>query len=208
MRTMRLLGVAAVVLALSTACQGGPKSAGGEAGPAGSPGPLPSSAPASPPPSATGSATPTATPTPPPPADTVYRLGPLGLGPLKLGMTKAQAEATGVVNPFVNEPNSDQCLWRTTVKHPSDRGATVFLSKTLGVATIDASGGVKTPEGIGLGSSLTDVKRAYAGFALSADLGRGYQRVPGNSNAVYRIAVDNATVTQLTLQYNNQDCYE
>jgi hypothetical protein len=168
----------------------------------------PSSAPTS-----SAAATLTATPEPDSAAPV---LGPDGLGSLKLGMSRDEAEATGLVGPFRNEPNSDQCLWRSALTGaPADEGV-VLHSETLGVATIDAYPGVRTPEGITFGSSLAAVRSAYPGFhmfdptAVDSNLqtGRGYSPVPGNSEAVYRIVVDDGKVVELTLQYVRQNCYE
>jgi hypothetical protein len=38
--------------------------------------------------------------------------------------------------------------------------------------------------------------------------GRGPATVPGNPNAHYRIVVSNAKIVQLSLDSNDQDCYE
>jgi hypothetical protein len=142
-------------------------------------------------------------------------LGPDGLGSLRLGMTRDQAEATGLVEPFRNEPSSTQCLWSSALTGAPAGEGTVLHSETLGVATIDAYPGVQTPEGITFGSSLAAVESAYPGLVLhdpgfdqNSRTGRGYAPVPGNSGAVYRIVFDDATVVALTLQYGRQDCYE
>ena len=146
------------------------------------------------------------TPSPATPAALV--LGPDGLGPLKLGMTRSEAEATGMVAAFRNEPNSATCLWRSQLSGAPAGAGTVFYSETLGVATIDAYAGVTTPEGIGIGSSLAAVAQAYPGWQPNERLGRGHVAVPGNSQAVYRLAYADGKVTELTLQYAHQDCYE
>ncbi|HEX2772843.1 MAG TPA: hypothetical protein VHN18_10490 [Micromonosporaceae bacterium] len=135
-------------------------------------------------------------------------LGPEGIGALKLGMTRAQAEATGVVAPFENKPNSDTCLWRSQLRGAAAGKGVVLHSEDLGVATLDAYDGVQTPEGITLGSSLAEVRRAYPDWRYNTDVGRGDAKVPGNDRAVYRIAIAGGNVVQLTLQYASQGCYE
>jgi len=135
-------------------------------------------------------------------------LGPDGLGPLTLGMTRSEAEATGLVEPFLNEPNSDQCLWRSRLIGAPAGTGTVLYSNNFGVATVDAYEGVRTPEGIAIGSSLDAVAQAYPNWQPSDHIRRGYVPVPGNSQLVYRIAYADGKVTQLTLQYAHQDCYE
>ena len=82
----------------------------------------------------------------------------------------------------------------------------VNYSNNLGVATIDVGPGVKTPEGIGIGSSVADVESAYPGRTWAFD--RTHVVVPGNDQADYRIAVQDDKVVELTLQFGNQDCYE
>ena len=149
----------------------------------------------------------------PPPADVTPVsaapvLGPDGLGSLKLGMNRDEAEATGLVEPFRNEPNSGTCLWRSALEGAPAGEGTVLHSETLGVATIDAYAGVQTPEGIAIGSSLAAVQSAYPNFRLNALFGRGQAPVPGNDQAVYRIVIADGKVVELTLQYGHQDCYE
>jgi hypothetical protein len=137
-------------------------------------------------------------------------LGSTGLGALHLGMSRDQAQATGLVAPFRYEPNSPGCLYRSELRGvPADSDAgTVFHSTELGVATIDAYPGVQTPEGITIGSSMAAVLQAYPGVATDASPGRVVVPVPGNPAAGYRIAFIDDRVAQLTLQFANQDCYE
>jgi hypothetical protein len=114
-----------------------------------------------------------------------------------------------MVVPFRNEPNSDRCLWRSRLSDAPDGTATVLHDSELGVATIDVNEGVLTPEGVGIGSPLADVDAAYPGWRSTLFLGsRGYPPVTGNSEAVYRITIDGEKVTELTLQYVEQGCYE
>ena len=144
-----------------------------------------------------------------PPAPSAPVLGPDGFGTLKMGMSRDEAEATGAVAPFVNEPVSDRCLWRSALSGAPADEAWVFHSETLGITAINASEGVQTAEGIGIGSPVTAVDAAYPDWDPSDHVMRGYAPVPGNDEAVYRIAFDDAgTVTGLTLQFINQDCYE
>ena len=135
-------------------------------------------------------------------------LGPDGLGALTLGMSRSEAEATGLVEPFRNEPNSDRCLWRSRLSGAPAGTGTVLYSETFGVATVDAYAGVQTPEGIGIGSSLAAVALAYPDWRANDQVSRGVVAVPGSSQLVYRIAYANGQVTELTLQYGHQDCYE
>ena len=143
-------------------------------------------------------------------------LGPDGLGALTLGMDADQAEATGVVKPFADSPYGGCATSRLTGATddptPTDgerTPGTVWLNSDLGIAAIDAYPGVETPEGIGIGDPLSAVDAAYPGWDYSDHLMRGAAVVPGNDEAVYRIAVDRSdTVTEVTLQFLNQGCYE
>ena len=173
------------------------------------PPPLPSVTPPAPAPEP-----PAAPPVPPAPSTgapagpTDFVLGPDGLGPLRLGMSRDQAEATGLVPPFWNENPSGPCAWRSQlVGSPADAGI-VLDSETLGIATIDAYAGVRTPEGIGLGSSRAEVESAYPNVYVNEHYQRGSALVPGNDAAMYRIAFRDSVVVELTLQFLDQDCYE
>ena len=157
----------------------------------------------SPPTAATPGATRTVAPTT---TSAALVLGPDGLGALKLGMDRSQAEATGVVEPFRNEP-SGRCSWRSQLTGAPAGQGTVFHSDALGVATIEAYEGVRTPEGIAIGSPLAAVDQAYPGWLDNA-VPRGIAPVPGHDGIVYRIGYDGGKVTRLTLQYARQDCYE
>ena len=150
-----------------------------------------------------------------PSTDSAPVLGPDGFGALTLGMDRAQAEASGVVEP-VDESNGGCALSQlsaapgdATPAAPEVGSGIVYFSSTLGVAAIDGYPGITTPEGIGIGSPVSAVDQAYPDWDPSDDLQRGAAPVPGNDEAVYRIAFDDAgTVTEVTLQLVNQDCYE
>ena len=201
MNRLRSAGTLLLALGMAgalTAC--GQESADESADP--SPTTTTSSASSTPPTTASATAT-TAAPSAAP------ELGPDGLGALKLGMDRDQAEATGVVAPFVNEPNSDACLWRSALSDAPANEGSVFHSETLGIATIAAYPGVRTPEGIAIGSPVTAVDQAYPEWDPSDQMMRGYAPVPGNDEAVYRIAFDGTgAVTAVSLQFINQNCYE
>jgi hypothetical protein len=135
-------------------------------------------------------------------------LGPDGLGPLKLGMSAAEAAGTGLVPAITSEPSPGGCVWSELSGAPDGEEAYAVHSATYGVAAVDAYAGVRTPEGISLGSPVTAVEQAYPDWRLDEGTSRGYARVPGNGQFVYRIAADAGAVTDLTLQHGQQDCYE
>ena len=144
-----------------------------------------------------------------PPAPTAPVLGADGFGALKLGMDRDQAVASGAVAPSGFDPASEGCAPSAALSSAPTGEGIVFVSANLGVAAIEAYPGVRTPEGIGIGSPVTAVDAAYPGWDFSDHLMKGWAHVPGNDAAYYRIAFDDdRTVTEVTLQFVNQDCYE
>ncbi|MFI7430368.1 hypothetical protein ACIBPB_25530 [Micromonospora sp. NPDC049836] len=139
-------------------------------------------------------------------------LGPDGLGALKLGMSKKAAEATGLITAFANPDPSvaSDCPARAKLK---DEKGLVWWSTRLGVAAIEVPEGIRTAEGIGVGSTRDSVGRAYPTWrgidgTPPNDTGHGRVPVSGNPDAVYRIDVQDGTVRSVTLQLAHQDCYE
>lgn len=89
-------------------------------------------------------------------------------------------------------------------------GMLVFSQNTGRLVAIYAYPGVKTPQGIGVGSTYDEVHAAYPAWKpIGPDptSGRGGVVVPGNPDASYRIVVLDDRVTQLSLD-SHQDCYE
>jgi hypothetical protein len=217
MRTTRLIGIL-VCLTMAGGCTSSPQRVEGEAGPAGvapsSAAPTPAAVPAlssSPSPAPSRAASPAKTASPPSAAAPVPVLGPNGFGALRLGISRRQAEATGLISPFEGT-DGDGCALRAHLR--ASAKADVYYSGSLGVEIIEAYAGVRTPEGIRIGSSLAAVRRAYPDwFNVAAGSekekytdGRGLVAVPGNSKAHYRIVTLQGRVAELTLQYRNQNC--
>ncbi|MFD2466426.1 hypothetical protein [Amycolatopsis silviterrae] len=126
-----------------------------------------------------------------------YRLGPHGFGKITLGMSVAEATATGQIR--VNDlAGLSGCTIATETGKTPD-GA-VSISASRGVVKIASYTGVRTPEGIGLGASLDDLRKAYPDVKAEteADMGNGQIQmddhyrapVPGNPQAAYRFFVD------------------
>ena len=89
----------------------------------------------------------------------------------------------------------------------------MFNSTTGKLVAIYAFPGMSTPEGIHIGSSYTDLHRAYPaweplGVSPPQTDGRGLAPAPGNSKAHYRISVRDHQEIQLSLDANDQHCYE
>lgn len=142
-------------------------------------------------------------------------LGPFGYGKLRLGMTEAQAKATGQAVGFV-EPAPGACRQGAlTDQGPKTDQNYVMVSAKQGLAAISVtSRSVHTTEGIGIGATIAQVKAAYPEIAgrfddeLFAHLHRIGVPVHGNPSAVYRMVFNDGSLTQLAIQNANQDCYE
>ncbi|BCJ70966.1 hypothetical protein CS0771_05100 [Catellatospora sp. IY07-71] len=142
------------------------------------------------------------------PSRAALALGPTGLGALELGQSRAAVMATGLSGPVESNNGCDIATLRAARRAAGDPTGALFISANLGLAAIYAYGDVRTPQGIGLGSTLAQVGKAYPGWKYAADHGRGHADVPGNAKASYRIAITDGKVAELSLQLKNQDCYE
>ena len=134
-------------------------------------------------------------------------LGPKGYGSLKLGQTVKQAKATGaiVAKKSVKEGRCtgyDLKKFRT----PKDE-ANVYISSKLGVAAIFAGKGVKTPEGIRIGSTYKQLKKAYPRLKNEVE-GVFTAKVKGNKKAHYTFYLNTDTnkVASFGILLNKQDC--
>jgi hypothetical protein len=215
-KTLAIAGLAAAGLLGLTGCGGAgtPAAAGGAATTAGAGQSSPAQPPAT---SAAATTEPTTEPasTTEPPARTETVVGPAGFGPLRLGMGKSAAEATGAITPFRQRDGAagEACPSAAVLNTPDTSVvAVVLLSTKLGVATIEVPTGMHTPEGIGRGSTLAAAKQAYPDLksytGTTARTGRNSAKVPGNAAASYRVVISGGKVSELTLQLSNQDCYE
>ncbi|MFF0151584.1 hypothetical protein [Micromonospora sp. NPDC005203] len=212
MRATPLVGTLTCLL-LVAACTS-PAHQSGNAAPAGSPDPATSAATTGTPPSSTPSAslTPSASPTPSArPSSTTEQLvlGPNGFGSLKLGMTRQQATATGMLrNPFRGTSGCGTSFLRAA---PTEEG-TVDLSPTVGIVSISGWPGIRTPEGLRIGMSSAEMLRMYPGYRAAenaeATNARGYVKVAGNAKAVYFILTRDGKITALALQHVDQDCFD
>ncbi|WP_157248722.1 hypothetical protein [Nonomuraea typhae] len=133
-------------------------------------------------------------------------LGPYGYGAVKLGMSAKQAKATGKV-VHKSGLGTDACSIWDLKSHPTGKdSAGFFLSKRLGVAVIFAGKGMKTPEGIGLGATMKQIKKAYPKVNTRTE-GNPSVKVPGNSKAYYMFGVNRqGRLEELALALTNQDC--
>jgi hypothetical protein len=202
---IRLAGVLLLTGLMAGACSPGVERLDGQAAPAGI------AAPSTPPPATTAASTtkPSTSPSSSPstskasPIQQRLVLGPDGLGGLKLRMTREQAEATGLIEGYEVEDFTGNC----GIARLRSTGDGVHFTPGLGLSSIDAPDGVRTPQGIRIGSTLNELQQTYPSWE---DLGTGYGwvKVPGNSRNSFRIDVRNSKVSYITLTTEGQKCVE
>lgn len=146
-------------------------------------------------------------------------LGPIGYGKLTLGMTKAEALATGLTTGTTvagtgacGGPGDGFLAGSPPAASDASVVGRLFFSATTGkLVAIYAMPAVKTPQGIGLDSTYAEVHAAYPtwqGIGPDSTNGRGGVEVPGNSHAHFRVVIHNHKVIELSLDSEGQDCYE
>ncbi|MFC4121494.1 hypothetical protein [Nonomuraea zeae] len=132
-------------------------------------------------------------------------LGPYGYGPVRLGMSATKARATGKIVRKL-PAGAGSCSGWDLKAHPSGKDRVgLYISRKVGVAVILAQKGMKTPQGIGLGSSASQVRKAYPKAKVSPS-GFTYTAVPGNAKAYYAFLYSKGKVRELAFGLDRQDC--
>ncbi|WP_127506493.1 hypothetical protein [Actinoplanes solisilvae] len=208
MRTRLATVLLCTALAMTACNNQGPQKLDGAARPDGvslAPSPSATTAPPAPPTSTSPSAS-TSTSVRPSksasssPKTTPTVLGPSGFGALKLGMTRKQAEATGMITGYETENFTGNC----GVAKLRPGGATVYFTPGMGLSSIGAYGRVRTPKGIKLGSTVTALKKAYPTWEDAIGDGQtGYGWADH-----YRFDVRDGKVTSFSLTAEGQRCIE
>ncbi|MER6575514.1 hypothetical protein [Nonomuraea sp. NPDC001023] len=140
------------------------------------------------------------------PALAAPAFGPQGYGGVTLGMSAKAAQATGKI-VHKSGLDSPSCSGWDLKAHRTGRDTVgLFISKKQGVAIIFAPKGVKTPQGIGIGSTNVQLKRAYATKLRTAASGFPYVAAPGNAKAHYYFLLRNGKIYEMGLALDKQDC--
>ena len=128
-------------------------------------------------------------------------LGPNGYGPLQLGMTADQADAT---NGLVLANSDGPCQLFTLAGFPSIADHTDgYLTAANGLESIFARPGMRTPQGISIGSTRAELLTAYAHLVG----GDAYLAAPASDTARYEFGLDGDKVVSVALALVNQSCY-
>lgn len=128
-------------------------------------------------------------------------VGPTGYKALELGQTLEDAQATGLLG----EPGTSQGSC-TRYDLLSDDRATgyVLISETVQVIAADP---VQTPEGVGRGWTVDQVKEVYPGLDEDAAAdGLAVVPVDGNSAASFELHFSDGEVSRVTLRLDNPAC--
>jgi hypothetical protein len=140
---------------------------------------------------------------PPPRIGTV---GPEGYGSITLGMTWEEGLATGEV-AVARGAGTESCRSFRFLPETSTTEDDLVVSDRLGVAGIFFKGLMRTPEGIGLGSTATELLAAHPDADMAYN-GTYTIPVPGYPDRQYYAALErDDRVAEMTLELIEQDCY-
>jgi hypothetical protein len=132
-------------------------------------------------------------------------LGPLGYGTLRLGMTAQQLRGSGLLVGKVRAGANGCSGYDLRTRRTPKGSVGVYYSARYGIVSIFAVGGMRTPQGIGVGSTLAQVKHAYP--KLANGVNGASAPVPGNPKAVYSLLLAGGRVTSLALDLAGQNCH-
>ncbi|WP_253887456.1 hypothetical protein [Actinokineospora diospyrosa] len=134
---------------------------------------------------------------------TVPELRPAGFSKIRLGMSVAEAEATGELVAL--EVKSRDCKAYNFKAYTAENSMAVGISPTDGVVAIFPPPGARTPEGIGHGSPEADVRNAYPAGTTDA---HGYWIVDLGDGKAYSFGFGrDKAVTEIGLYSDKQMCF-
>ncbi|GAB2824368.1 hypothetical protein GCM10022221_23030 [Actinocorallia aurea] len=138
----------------------------------------------------------------PPAAAAAPKLTSQGYGKLKIGQTKAKALKTGLIK-LTGDAGSG-CTTFVFKKKP--KAASGYLSNKYGVIAIFAAKSMKTPKGIGIGSTKAAVKKAYP--KLKDTVNVSWVPAPGSKVAQYNFLFGpDKKVYEMGLVHKKQHCF-
>lgn len=123
-------------------------------------------------------------------AGTDTTLGPHGYKGLQIGQTTSEAEATGLL---VDKQVNGGCTryYLNPSEGKQNPGSGVWVDQKAGVVLIGGTDRAHTPEGITMGSTLDQVRKAYPALKPVPPQDFVYDTaVPGHPELRYRFAVD------------------
>lgn len=130
------------------------------------------------------------------PADTpeptgLAQLGPTGYKSLRLGQQQEQAEATGLLVDKQTFASACTMYYLRPEEGQQNVGSGVWIDDQRGVVMISTTDRSRTPENIGLGSTLKQARAAYPKLRQNPETDFVYTTpTPGNAHATYALAVD------------------
>ncbi|MBG0818532.1 hypothetical protein [Planomonospora sp. ID82291] len=128
------------------------------------------------------------------------RFGPFGYRGVKLGMSAAKARATGKISRVSAAGTCSTWRFRTPPR------AYLGISKRLrAVAYIEAPRSVRTPRGIGIGSTRKQMRQAYPKVRRGPS-GVFYAPLPRNPKGDYVFVLSGGRIKQMVMTLDRQDC--
>jgi hypothetical protein len=126
--------------------------------------------------------------------------GPAGIGEIRLGMSRQDLERNRLVRGPVQQC---QAFDAKNLRGPSNG----YVSATKGVVMLRGEPPLRTPEGIGFGSTRSEVEEAYGELRGDSIEDAWRARVPGHSGTSYSFTFDEGgMVVDMALWKDDQDC--
>lgn len=131
-------------------------------------------------------------------------LGHTGVGPLTIGDSAREARAAGAT---LQGRASDACRGVVLPGREEQQDSTDgYLERGRGVVAIFAREGMRTTEGVRLGSTLREAEAAYPRLTALSDNGYRYVMLP--DHRAYQLGFDRSgTVDELLLLDTRQGCF-